>query len=204
VYKLCVDKSCKWYKNNQMTCSKICSTVVSSPIGNLLIQHCTNGLHLVKQVQFTTDELFKPNKMVDVKVIETSVEDINPSLYVQWFQTYFIDPAEAMKLQLPDICTTTHQGMFRQQVWLTLAKHVKSGDVITYGKLASMLSKPGASRAVGSAMSNNPISIIVPCHRVIKSNGHIGNYAKVKELNSTFQQPTKQCPVITIQILMLP
>ena len=36
----------------------------------------------------------------------------------------------------------------------------------------------GASRAVGTAMSNNPISIIVPCHRVIKSDGQLGNYAK--------------------------
>ena len=36
----------------------------------------------------------------------------------------------------------------------------------------------GAVRAVGSAMSNNPIGIIIPCHRVIKSNGQFGNYAK--------------------------
>ena len=41
----------------------------------------------------------------------------------------------------------------------------------------------GASRAVGSAVSNNPIQIIVPCHRVIKSDGAIGNYAKGKRNN---------------------
>ena len=44
-------------------------------------------------------------------------------------------------------------------------------SVLRYGELASMAGKPGAARAVGSAMSNNPISLLVPCHRVLPACG---------------------------------
>ena len=67
---------------------------------------------------------------------------------------------------------------FRQKVWLTLKENVPFGQTISYGALANLSGHPGASQAVGSAMSNNPISLIVPCHRVIKSDGQLGNYSK--------------------------
>ncbi|GAA3551843.1 methylated-DNA--[protein]-cysteine S-methyltransferase [Kribbella ginsengisoli] len=65
---------------------------------------------------------------------------------------------------------------FQQRVWTAL-KDIPYGEVITYGQLAATLGLvPGASRAVGLANGKNPVSIIVPCHRVIGSTGSLTGY----------------------------
>ncbi len=65
---------------------------------------------------------------------------------------------------------------FRRQV-LTEATTIPRGEVRSYGWLAHHVGKPGAARAVGSAMATNPVPLIVPCHRVVRSDGHIGAYS---------------------------
>lgn len=50
------------------------------------------------------------------------------------------------------------------------------GETASYGEIATQIRKPGAARAVGTANGQNPISIIVPCHRVIGANGHLVGY----------------------------
>ena len=64
---------------------------------------------------------------------------------------------------------------FQLKVWETLLK-VPMGGLITYGKLAGTLQNPNASRAVGSAVGDNPVAFLIPCHRVIRSTGEIGQY----------------------------
>tara|TARA_B100000029_G_scaffold321537_1_gene313950 strand:- start:6707 stop:7006 length:300 start_codon:yes stop_codon:yes gene_type:complete len=54
---------------------------------------------------------------------------------------------------------------------------VPSGYVVTYGELAKSVGLKNGQRLIGKIMKNNPFPIIVPCHRVIKSNGNIGGYA---------------------------
>jgi len=66
---------------------------------------------------------------------------------------------------------------FRREVLRTLSTGVAYGQVVTYGELAERVGNPKASRAVGSAMASNPIPIIVPCHRVVRSGGALGNYS---------------------------
>ena len=66
-------------------------------------------------------------------------------------------------------------------------KKVPPGSVISYGGLAEMIGRPNAHRAVGSAMNKNPFAPIVPCHRVVKSNGELGGFSgdinlKIKRL----------------------
>ncbi|CAK9290466.1 unnamed protein product [Gordionus sp. m RMFG-2023] len=56
-------------------------------------------------------------------------------------------------------------------------ENVKFGETISYSKLARLTSNPKAIRAVGNAMSKNPYILVVPCHRVVKSDGQIGNYS---------------------------
>ncbi|NNN21078.1 MAG: MGMT family protein [Acidimicrobiales bacterium] len=56
-------------------------------------------------------------------------------------------------------------------------RNLPSRETITYGDLASFAGYPGASRATGTALSNNPFPVIVPCHRVIKSNGGLGEFS---------------------------
>ena len=64
---------------------------------------------------------------------------------------------------------------FRGEV-LTALEHVPYGTTVTYGQLAARAGRPKAARAVGTAMSTNPIGIIVPCHRVLPSGGGIGQF----------------------------
>lgn len=65
---------------------------------------------------------------------------------------------------------------FQQLAWLTLGS-IGYGQTITYGELADRMGRPSASRAAGAAIGRNPLAIIVPCHRVIGSNGSLTGYA---------------------------
>jgi O-6-methylguanine DNA methyltransferase len=65
--------------------------------------------------------------------------------------------------------------VFKQLVWKAL-REVHAGETISYGELARQVGAPGAARAVGTANATNPIALIVPCHRVIRAGGDIGNY----------------------------
>ena len=64
---------------------------------------------------------------------------------------------------------------FQLRVWRALLK-IPSGSLTTYGRLSAGINQPGAARAVGSAVGANPISFIIPCHRVIRETGALGNY----------------------------
>lgn len=65
---------------------------------------------------------------------------------------------------------------------LKVVSTIPLGQVRSYQWVARKIGKPKALRAVGSALKKNPYPIIIPCHRVIKSNGSLGGYAKGKEL----------------------
>ncbi|HET9729509.1 MAG TPA: methylated-DNA--[protein]-cysteine S-methyltransferase [Acidimicrobiia bacterium] len=65
---------------------------------------------------------------------------------------------------------------FRRAVLETLARDVAWGETVSYGELAAMAGRPRAARAVGSAMRNNPLPFVIPCHRVIAAGGKIGGY----------------------------
>ena len=64
---------------------------------------------------------------------------------------------------------------FQQRVWDELAR-IRYGQTITYAELASRIGRPTAVRAAGAANGANPISIVIPCHRVIGSNGSLTGY----------------------------
>jgi len=64
---------------------------------------------------------------------------------------------------------------FQLKVWETLLK-IPMGRLTTYGDIASKLNNPNASRAVGTAIGDNPVAFLIPCHRVIRSSGELGGY----------------------------
>ena len=65
---------------------------------------------------------------------------------------------------------------FQRSVWKQIAK-VGFGKTLTYGELAKRAGRPGSARAAGAATGRNPIGIIVPCHRILGSNGSLTGYA---------------------------
>jgi methylated-DNA-[protein]-cysteine S-methyltransferase len=70
-----------------------------------------------------------------------------------------------------------HQGtVFQQKVWLALLD-IPIGTTVSYQDIARRIAQPRASRAVGAAVARNPISIVVPCHRVVGTRGALTGYA---------------------------
>jgi len=65
---------------------------------------------------------------------------------------------------------------FTRKVYRILRK-IRPGEVVTYGELAQRAGSPNASRAVGRAMATNPMPLIIPCHRVIASDGSLGGFS---------------------------
>lgn len=81
------------------------------------------------------------------------------------------------RLDLLDLEGTT----FQKSVWQALLK-IPYGETRSYKEIAKMIGNPKATQAVGTAVGKNPFLIIIPCHRVIKSDGSIGSFAYGKEI----------------------
>ena len=76
-----------------------------------------------------------------------------------------------------DTLTVEAKGTpFQQEVWAQL-RLIPVGSTISYGELARRVGRPQAQRAVGMANASNPVALIVPCHRVIRTGGALGGYA---------------------------
>ena len=70
---------------------------------------------------------------------------------------------------------------FQQKVWKELQR-IPHGRTVSYGELARRVGAPKAARAVGQAVGANPIPILIPCHRVIRSNGELGGFSAGLEI----------------------
>jgi len=66
---------------------------------------------------------------------------------------------------------------------LTACRDIRFGQTISYGRLAQKIGRPGTARAVGSALAKNPLPLIIPCHRVVRSNGKIGGFSTPGRIN---------------------
>ncbi|WP_420645208.1 bifunctional transcriptional activator/DNA repair enzyme AdaA [Candidatus Leptofilum sp.] len=108
-------------------------------------------------------------------------------LKVSWPQARFVADGAAARPFLNPIFNLSEAGErpslplylkgtnFQIQVWRALLK-IPAGTAVSYGSVAHMIGNPKASRAVGTATSNNPIGYLIPCHRVIRRAGGLGHY----------------------------
>ncbi len=80
------------------------------------------------------------------------------------------------KRQSFDLPLAPEGTQFQRRVWIEIAR-IPYGETLTYAQLAARAGASGSARAAGAATGRNPISIIVPCHRVIGSNGSLTGYA---------------------------
>ncbi|MDO9566329.1 MAG: methylated-DNA--[protein]-cysteine S-methyltransferase [Candidatus Desulfaltia sp.] len=76
---------------------------------------------------------------------------------------------------------------FQKKVLLE-TRQIPRGKVISYGRLADRILAPGAARAVGSALAKNPFPLVIPCHRVVKSTGYLGNFGGGSEMKKFLLQ----------------
>jgi len=76
----------------------------------------------------------------------------------------------------PDVPVVLPEEGFSVRVWREIAK-IPRGEVRSYARIAKALRKPSAFRAVGQACGKNPVPLVIPCHRVVASNGAIGGFS---------------------------
>lgn len=134
---------------------------LSTPIGPVRVA-CRGdrvvAVHTGRQTHAAPPDHWRESPTLDTPVIAQLTE-------------YFAGTRRAFDVEL-DLEGTPFQRM----VWRTLAS-IPFGETWTYAQLAQRVGKPGAARAVGSANARNPVSIILPCHRVVGADGRLTGYA---------------------------
>ena len=130
---------------------------ISSPFGKVYLTATDKGLN---SLVFVEDSFSCPNNTNSI--IDEAITQLN-----EYFNK------KRMRFTLPLDAGGT---AFQQQVWQALTE-IDLGTTTSYGALANKIENPKAVRAVGMANGKNPIALIVPCHRVIGSNGRLTGYA---------------------------
>lgn len=139
-------------------------TYLTTPIGKILLS-CSNakliGLHIEQQKHF-------------------------PIIGDNWNCNVNMPIFNKVKIQLDEYFNSKRRDFvieyelngtpFQQHIWESLIT-IPCGRVLSYKTFASLTSYPNAIRAVASAIAKNPLSILLPCHRVVRSNGSPGEYA---------------------------
>ena len=137
---------------------------LDSPFGRLLVASTENGLsdlHFAEDPDYAFGRLVKRNPKAELKERVTAFHEA---------------AARYLNGQSEELPTLDLRGTpFQKAVWDELLK-IPRGQTRTYGQLAAAIQNPKACRAVGSAVGDNPIAILVPCHRVLPSTGKVGNY----------------------------
>ncbi|AEX85515.1 O-6-methylguanine DNA methyltransferase [Marinitoga piezophila KA3] len=117
----------------------------------------------------------KNNKIIEIKFYNDYLEeyyDNHTALFYKTIKKYFKGYDVLDELPYEKYFKT----VFEERVMKTLKNKVLFGHVVSYGELAVMAGYPRAARAVGTVMAHNNLPLIFPCHRVIKSDGRIGNF----------------------------
>jgi methylated-DNA-[protein]-cysteine S-methyltransferase len=137
------------------------TTSVDSPVGTLTLSASDGFL----TAMYMDGQRHAPPQPVDGQSNDAWFADIISQLHA-----YFDGDLTGFEIPI-----RLHGTDFQRKVWSHL-QDIPYGETISYGELARRVGSPKASRAVGLANGRNPVSIIVPCHRVIGSNGQLTGY----------------------------
>lgn len=139
---------------------------VDTPFGQVLIASTNKGICKMSFVDNSTEAL---NALVaqfpNANFVQQSDE----------LQQHALAIFSSKTLDLPKIKLHLKATDFQLKVWECLLK-IPMGQLSTYGALAENIGHPKASRAVGTAIGNNPVAFLIPCHRVIQATGVLGEY----------------------------
>ena len=135
--------------------------VMSSPVGKLTLVASSKGLVAIDVCNNTKQVVTTKDASAQEILIKTKKQ----------LEQYFAGKRTSFDVALDLVGTE-----FQVKAWRALCR-IPFGKTISYGQQASNIKNPKAFRAVGSANGKNPIPIIVPCHRVVASDGSLGGYS---------------------------
>ncbi|MDQ6697098.1 MAG: methylated-DNA--[protein]-cysteine S-methyltransferase [Actinomycetota bacterium] len=139
------------------------STIVSSPIGDILLTgdgRALTGLYMSPH-RGRPAVRYEARDEADDRLFDDVISQLD---------SYFAGEREVFDVSLRPVGTP-----FQLRVWAELSR-IPYGETISYGELARRVGSPNGFRAVGQANGRNPISVIVPCHRVIGADGSLAGY----------------------------
>ena len=142
-----------------------------TPLGKIMIGKtekgvCWTGFLMDEKPDVSLARMKKHWPASDIIHDDAAVQSEAQSMMKTWAGQG--DPKKKLKLDL-------YGTNFQIQVWQALLK-IPGGETLTYQDIARQLDMPKASRAVGNAVGKNPVSLLIPCHRVIRASGIIDNY----------------------------
>ncbi len=143
---------------------------MKSPVGELLLAGDKTGLKLIRFPMSKRNRGPHPEWEEKRELLREAIEQLD---------AYFVG-----KLQRFDLKLAPEGTPFQLSVWRAL-QEIPYGQTISYGELARKIGKPKASRAVGGANARNPLAIVVPCHRVIGSDGSLTGFGGGLETKQT-------------------
>jgi len=146
-------------------------TEMDSPIGHLTLATTAKGLcwiYFEKSVNSLNSLKIWSKRWIGTEKIEPAKDELDDA--VKQLKEYFAGKRKEFDLKI-DLYGTP----FQKLVWDSLLT-IPYGEIRTYKDIAIQINAPKAVRAIGGANHNNPISIIVPCHRVIGTNGNLVGY----------------------------
>jgi methylated-DNA-[protein]-cysteine S-methyltransferase len=151
--------------------ASIVQTQISSPLGDMVLGATRQGL----AGAWFTDQRHRPESLDFKNVPHPWLrDDAHPVLQQATRQLNEFFSGKRQQFDMPlDISGGTE---FQQSVWQALLR-IGHGHLSSYGEIARQISNPAAVRAVGMAVGRNPLGVIIPCHRVLGSDGSLTGYA---------------------------
>ena len=164
---------------------KVCKVSYLSPIGRLIILADQSGITKIEAIEKNRslnpdgDQNSGPTwSSLRLKESLESTDNAHLQTCLRWLDQYFKDPTKLHLVENPVLNPKTYNDRsFVAKVWQVLRKGSKPGEHLSYKQLAEMVGNPKAARGVGQAMRKNPFPLVVPCHRVVRSDGDLGNYS---------------------------
>ena len=144
-------------------------TAFDSPLGLVALAATDNG---VVRCSLPGSD---PDSLVEEVIVRTGLKPVEGGPRVDAAADQLLAYLEGDRRQFDLDLDWQLIGGFHRQVLQTTAK-IPWGETVSYGEVAALAGKPGAARAAGTALSRNPIALIVPCHRVIKADGTTGGF----------------------------
>lgn len=136
-----------------------------SPFGELIVARTAAGICYLQFVNTTPHEAFDEfRRCWNSDVRATQNDEMACKVVKMMFEEH-----------RKDIALDLRGTAFQLKVWAAL-QHVPFGQTVSYRQMACAIGQPAAVRAVASAIARNPVAVLVPCHRVIHSNGSTGQY----------------------------
>jgi len=149
------------------------TTTMNSPVGELRL---IAGEHGLRAILWGAEDAERIASIDDDQLVEGSTPVLDEA--ISQLEEYFDGTRRDFDLPLDPAGTP-----FQQSAWMVL-RTIPYGKTISYGQQAEQLGDPNKARAVGAANGKNPLSIVVPCHRVVGSNGDLTGFAAGLDVKS--------------------